>query len=718
MRATYYQYLLAAVAASFLSGELIATDARAPLVDWSFDSVTIATDAQRQHPATRGREAWVYRETLFGQLSGDSAGTLYGYFDVVEGVLGDALKFDGFTTKVVHPAAASKALGQHFTIEAWVAPQEFSLNQSAIINCEQDHKAGYFFGINNQGHLLIQAFLGGEWRSCTSEVGLPLHTWSHVAATVDAANGLTLFINGQSVGHRPLKGRFAPAEGEETWIGMSQMKQVPVPLRSDDPVLSGWLVFDGLIDEVKMHSQVLSEATLMAAYQGMKPIQAKVLDYRRMPSGPKDSGRFGAFYTRLNYSPEWENMWRVGDHADVVVTFEDSKTNFVFWRGTSYIPHWVTENDIWYNNQFVERRGGSDGCIGCIEPMSDKKCRFSHVRVLQSSPARTVIHWRYAPIGLKHKHPYMDPYSGQGDWVDEYYTLYPNMVGVRSMTLHSTAINDFTDWQEAIIVHPPGTMPEDNLQNTALSIGNIDGEVKHYSWPESASVRKLPELPEESCIQIVNLKAELRPFMIVPPTKNVTIKHFKGNGPQSIFRHWNHWPVAHGKSSTTNAYDASKPSHTSLTMWKDWAHYRLTHNSKTQLMLHGMTDQGAEELTGLAKSWVSPAELTVTSANYQSAGYDPEQMAYVIEPTDIDDSSALSVQFAASTESPLVNPAIVVKDWSAGDRLQVEVAASKGLTSKDIKIGLEDGLQETDLVIWLRLESVEPIEVRISADLD
>ncbi|MHC5119743.1 MAG: sulfatase family protein, partial [Planctomycetota bacterium] len=352
----------------------------------------------------------------------------------------------------------------------------------------------------------------------------------------------------------------------------------------------------------------------------------------------------------------------VGDRADVVVTFEDPRANFVFWRGTSYIPHWVTQNDIWYNNQFVERRSNTDGCIGCVEPMSDKKCRFSHVRVLHSTPARTVIHWRYAPIGLKHKHPYIDPYSGQGDWVDEYYTIYPDLVGVRSITLHSTAIDEFTDWQEAIIVHPPGRMPEDNIKATALSIGNLKGEVTDYTWPETSKLRNLMNVPARGCIQVVNLKSDVSPFMIVPPTDKIRISLFRNHGPNSMFRHWNHWPVAHGMSSTTPAFDASKPSHTSLTSWKNWQLYRSTDNSRTHLMLHGVTDKECKDLAILGKSWILPAKAEVVSGNYRSDGFDMEQRAYVVELQNPDKADALHLKLDANDRSPLVNPAIVVKN--------------------------------------------------------
>jgi len=82
----------------------------------------------------------------------------------------------------------------------------------------------------------------------------------------------------------------------------------------------------------------------------------------------------------------------VGNEADIVVRFDNLPGKFFFWRGTSYIPHWVTENGIWYNNEFTETWSGT----GCHEPMSDKRCQFSNVRILENNDARVVLLWRYA----------------------------------------------------------------------------------------------------------------------------------------------------------------------------------------------------------------------------------------------------------------------------------------------------------------------------------
>jgi hypothetical protein len=66
----------------------------------------------------------------------------------------------------------------------------------------------------------------------------------------------------------------------------------------------------------------------------------------------------------------------------VVVRFDRAPYWFTFWRGTSYIPHWVTENGIWYDNEFTETF--PPGMVGSAEPMSDKQCRLlagAHSRV-------------------------------------------------------------------------------------------------------------------------------------------------------------------------------------------------------------------------------------------------------------------------------------------------------------------------------------------------
>lgn len=656
---------------------------------------------------------WTFGSIAQGDRAAERIGLFHGNLKLVKGVRGNALKFDGFSTRVVREAEHAEPLGERFTIEAWVAPQEYSQNQTAIVDRSVERELGYFLGMDAKGMLIFQANIGGQWQVCRSSVKLPILRWSHVTATFDPQAGITLYINGKPAGSKPVQGRLVAAPEADIWIGMSHMKQPPdVHTRTGEPT---YMVFDGLIDELKIHNQALSAEEAKAAFAFVTPAVAQPLHYRRLPAGPQDGKRFGAFYTSLKYAPEWDESWRVGDTADVVVTFEDPRANFVFWRGTSYIPHWVSDNGVWYNNQFVERMAHSDGCTGCVEPMSDKRCRYSHVRIIQSNPARTIVHWRYAPVGVNYKQPFMDPYTSQADWVDETYIIYSDMVAVRSITLHSAAIEKGADWQESIIVHQPGRVPEDNIEATAVTIGNLNGDVADFTWPGVAKKGgKLDGVPELGCIQLINLKSAVRPFIVVPPSRELKVSKFRGHAPGSIFRWWNHWPVSQGRTTATTAIDASRPSHTSLTVWNHWPLHRATANSETRVMLHGMTDKGVKDLAGLAKSWVSPPEASVLSGNYRSAGFDNEQKAYVVERLD-PQSDSLHLKFAATPDSPLVRPSIVVENWPAGAPVRVEVVGRE-LKADEVKLGVEEGLDGDRLVIWIGMEAREATEVRLRTE--
>ena len=61
--------------------------------------------------------------------------------------------------------------------------------------------------------------------------------------------------------------------------------------------------------------------------------------------------------------------------------------------------------------------------------MSDAQCRFSHVRIVENTDARVVIHWRYAMVDAAYRFAEYDEVAGQGQFGDEFYYIYPD--GVR-----------------------------------------------------------------------------------------------------------------------------------------------------------------------------------------------------------------------------------------------------------------------------------------------
>ena len=184
-------------------------------------------------------------------------------------------------------------------------------------------------------------------------------------------------------------------------------------------------------------------------------------------------------------------MWREKNRetaSDVVVRFPQSGMRLVFWQGMNYVPAWVTENGKWYSDEFLEAYGkphcpdGED-----CEPMSDKQNRYSHVRILESSDARVVVHWRYAlSESENYKASYQDPLTGWFDWGDEYWTVYPDGVALRKQVLWSSHLDGVRpgdsvgraphEFQESIVLNGPGQWPEDNIHFDAVTLVNMKGE--------------------------------------------------------------------------------------------------------------------------------------------------------------------------------------------------------------------------------------------------
>lgn len=465
-----------------------------------------------------------------------------------------------------------------------------------------------------------------------------------------------------------------------------------------------------------LHTALVFGFVVMASFTAHAPAFADSL--AQMPSGPEGPGRFGAYYTTLNYEQAWDAPWRIGGDADVLVRFDTGGHKFVFWRGTSYIPCWVTDTGIWYTNEFVERNGADcPNTQGCCEPMSDKQCRYSHVRIIENTDARAVIHWRYAPVDVNYNHPFIDPDTGWSDWVDEYYCLYPDAVGVRKITVHSSAPEKWMEWHEAIVLNQPGTMPEDNIELGAVSVANMKGESKTYAWTEKGAPDFHPQ-PKNANILKVNLKAEQSPFAIIPPSQEArgrVVTPYRGHGDGSFFNFWDHWPVSAIAVDVRLAKSSQRPSHSSLAHiahQRDdlWKFYEEGENRRVKIMLHGMTKLDAADLAPLAKSWVNAPALKLNSDGYDNMGYEQTERAYHLVKTGNEAEAPLSFHLLASPERPVINPAFVVRNWGEND-VALELDGQRIEKGPAFRYGHRHTLAGTDLIVWLEIESKKELAI-------
>jgi hypothetical protein len=699
----------------------LGAESAAPVAQWSFEesSPTVARDS------ISGRDD-----------------TIVGLSKRVTGATGQALRFDGYTTGVERPAAETPKLDDAVTFEGWIALQAYPWGLCAIVNqadeqevklsanegmipakngdtaMEPDPRAGYFFGIDGDGLVHLQLSLGGHWVKCRSDATISLMKWTHIAGTYEAKAGqIVIYLNGERAGSAPAGGHIDLAREASLLIGKNHKARTHAhPIRLGPPALYG---IEGCLDEIRIYDRALGADEIRHNFRSIQPPTDSGMRFAKLPEVGRAPGGFGAYYTRLKFTDAWDAPRRDGPDSDVVVLFDDRPWKCMFWRGTSYIPHWVTENGIWYTNEFNETWG--NGALGCAEPMADKQTRFSRVSIVENSAARVVVHWRYALADTRNVLARIDPLSGWGDWSDEYHIIYPDGIGVRKICLWSTQPREPHEFQESIVLIPPGARPEDVIQTEAVTMVNLQGESHVYSWAEHAPDKI--DQPASANIEVINVRSAARPFLIVPdePFEVYGEKHaaplFRPFNSEikrehSLFPWYNHWPVAQIPSDGRWATHPDRVAHSSLTTgleWKDWAN---TPNSRTRIMLNGLTERPAERLAEVARSWLRAPELQIIAGRVNSKGYDRSERAYLLECTDPQHTGITRLALAASSEHPLYNPAFIIKSW--GNRpVKVSLDGRELKDGPDLRTAIRRQIDGDDLIVWLKLESTQPLQLAL-----
>jgi len=643
--------------------------------------------------------------------------TIEGNFKFIEGVSGSAIKFDGFTTRVVHKADNAPRLEDEFTVEAWVAPQAYPWNWCAVVNQQRDHKAGYFFGIDVIGHVGLHLAVDGKWYECTSEDTIPfMEKWSHVAGTFGSDEGITIHIDGKVAGSMPIRGKFDYAADMDLQIGRNHSKTLldPVALVRKSVNFPTSYSFDGIIDEVKIYNRRLTAAEIAKNYQASRPKGAPRLKWRKLPQLPADSNRFGAVYCRLKFYEEWDSLWRVAEHPDVVVTFDDGGYKMAFWRGTNFNMNLVTENGIWVGDQSAE--GG--GPAGCAEHMSDKQCRFAHVRVIEKNDARVVVHWRYAIVDVMYNNGVVDPVTGWGGWADEYYYIYPDGMATRNFFVHGMGGFSVT---EPTVLNNPGQKAEDNISLDAVRLANMEGQSRTYNWdrwPGNEQGRFKDPIPAAN-VCIVNLKSRFKPCYVYEPRSRITPYGWQPEvRPEySHFPTWNHWPVSQAPSDGRYALAPDRVSSSAITSPR--VPEPRTHPgsiTRTGRFIMGLTDKPIEYLVGVAHSWLEPPELKIISGGFSSQGYSRDQRAFILT-REGGSGGAVEFELAASVKSPVINPAFVIENWGEVDAVS-QINGNNVKAGRIFRLGHRHRLEGDDLVVWLMIESVEPVRILLLPQAD
>jgi hypothetical protein len=694
-------------------------DGRITAMAFALLALASVTAAQAASPA-----AWWRFDTITDGTVTDTAShvsdAIAGHVRLVGGVAGQAVVFDGYTTIVTREAGKAPAITDAFTIEAWVALGAYPWNWCPVVDQSNAELQGYALEIGPRGGIRLRVAADGRWRTAVSEdYVLPLRKWMHIAGRYDGTS-VALFVNGRPAGAtaidlkaneggRPLTGRVTMAEGEPLLIGAVRAPERPSNWHRFGGDQPSWFSLDGLLDEVKIYTTALAPGAIAEAYRDVTPAPEAALAPRVLPAGPPGPGRFGAYYTTLKYYPEWDALWRVGPDADVLVRFDESPARVVFWRGTQYSPVWVTGNGLWMADQSVE--AWDDGHT--YEHMNDKQNRYSHVKIVEQSDARVVVHWRYALVNVKNQFWNVTPRLENGAWIDEYYYLYPDAAGVRKVTWQHGTLGAPIQFQESIVLAQPGQLEGDVVDRDYATVGNLKGETQTLSYVENPGAQPKKTFPPDLTIQMHHFKSREEPFIVFEKgdkmdyLRDMDARALSGPGSS------NHWPVAQILSDGRTSQAADRVSHFLGFPISDPPVHQGTDGRDYWNGLYGMTDRPFADLVTLARSWDQAPALTVTRGGFTGGEYDQSERAYNLMPSSGRPSRVLELRLAASPDSPADNVALVIRGWGdAGASLHVDgKAVPRG---PRFRLGYRHTLDGTDLIVWIELQRTVPVTIELS----
>jgi hypothetical protein len=631
-------------------------------------------------------------------------GELTGNYRFVPGSFGNGLKFDGYTTKVTLDAGEAPDMPGGFSIEAWLAPAAHPWNWCGLVTHTDNQSAGYAVEIGPDGEFRMRLYDGETWRECTAAESIPLKKWTHAAAVFRPGEGIILYLNGQPSGKMEFAGNMVSAGAADLLIGTVREKQKPAMIHREHGTLPYWYSLDAIVDEVKIFSNPLDEKIIQKHYTQTRPAVEPGIPQRRLPAGPDGPGKFGAYYTRLQYYWEWDELWRVADDPDVVVRFDSSPVRLVFWRGTRYSPAWVSGNGMWMADQSVEAWNDEEGCF---EHMQDRHCRYSHVRILENTPARVVVHWRYAPVSAYNNLWRIDERTGWACWVDEYYYIYPDASGIRKVTWQTGSLGQPRQFQESIPLTHPGQIQGDVVNKDYVTIANLEGETQVFSYIENPPKETTKSIPDNPNIQRHNLKSKEKPFIVFEPGGDM--HYLKDMNIDSLSQpaSCTHWPVGQmpcdGRS--TPAPDRAG-SFLGFPITDPVIHTGVDDRSWVA-SLYGMKDISMEELVMLGRSWARAPRLHVETEGFSCSGFDMSQRAYIVEKMPETAANRLKVQLDGTPESPVNHFCLVVKNW---DKPDTELFLNGApLDSGRGRVGYVRHLDRMDLLIWVEIQSTEPV---------
>ncbi len=183
----------------------------------------------------------------------------------VPAALANGLRFNGYATWV--EGSLTTAMPPiRVTITAWVAPEVWPFSTTAIFTNQSLNGGGAYLGIDKFGRLEASVTVNGSIIKKTSTEKIPIGQWSQIAMTADAGSGkLRGYLNGNLILEQNIP------VGNLTWASPNEVKIGKFHIQTNAGIYETGL-FCGLIDEVRIFDDALTQNELSVLFQAEQPL--------------------------------------------------------------------------------------------------------------------------------------------------------------------------------------------------------------------------------------------------------------------------------------------------------------------------------------------------------------------------------------------------------------------------------------------------------------
>lgn len=218
----------------------------------------------------------------------------------VEGAVGKALRFDGYSTFVEGNIPSFTPSGAS-SFSVWVAPETYPVVEEDRPTTEKitmagtidsDSRSGWAFSLDKTGKYSFDSYQNGWLVNVEAEDLLPYYEWSFLVAVNDPEAGkITLYRNGVKVGEGKSLGVLGNGNGKLTVGKTADASTTPYGVKT----------FNGLIDEVMVYDGALSGNELSLAPENEADLSIPASRFEKDKLRPKYHGMPGANWTNESH---------------------------------------------------------------------------------------------------------------------------------------------------------------------------------------------------------------------------------------------------------------------------------------------------------------------------------------------------------------------------------------------------------------------------------